>query len=238
MIETILRRQINHKLMLSGVTLRQPETIQVDVGVEVEADVEIGPNVHLAGRTKIARGARIGTGSVIVDSLIGADAVIKPYTVIEEAEVEFGAEIGPMGRLRPGALIGPKAKVGNFVEIKNTVMGAGAKANHLAYLGDGNVGERANVGAGTIFCNYDGFQKHKTVLGDDVFIGSDSQLIAPVVVGNGAYVASGTTVTRDVPPDDLAISRVRQENKKGLAAVLRRRLQAAKKASQVKKEKK
>ncbi len=129
-------------------------------------------------------------------------------------------------------MVGPGAKVGNFVEVKNTVMGEGSKANHLAYLGDGVLGKRVNVGAGTIFCNYDGYQKHKTVLEDDVFIGSDSQLVAPLRVGAGAYVASGSTVTRDVPPGDLAISRVRQQNKKGVATALRRRFESLKNAAQ------
>jgi bifunctional UDP-N-acetylglucosamine pyrophosphorylase/glucosamine-1-phosphate N-acetyltransferase len=133
-----------------------------------------------------------------------------------------------MGRLRPGADIRKGAKVGNFVEVKNTVLGPGSKANHLSYLGDGLIGERVNVGAGTIFCNYDGFLKHQTVIEDEVFIGSDSQLVAPVTVGRGAYVASGSTVTRDVPADALAVARSRQKNREGLAAVLRGRLAAAK----------
>jgi bifunctional UDP-N-acetylglucosamine pyrophosphorylase/glucosamine-1-phosphate N-acetyltransferase len=149
--------------------------------------------------------------------------------VLEKASVGENAQVGPMGRLRPGAVLEKDSKVGNFVELKNTVLGEGSKANHLAYLGDGEIGKGVNVGAGTIFCNYDGFMKHKTVLCDGVFIGSDSQLVAPVTVGEGAYVASGSTVTRDVPPDALAIARARQLNKKKLAAMLRKTLRARKK---------
>ncbi len=237
-MEAVLRRNRNLRLMRSGVTLRQPETITVEPEVKVARDVEIHPGVHLSGGTTVERGATIGAGSVIVDSEICADAVIKPYSVIEQARVEQGAEVGPMARLRPGAVVGPRAKVGNWVEVKNTVMGEGAKANHLAYLGDGVIGDRVNVGAGTIFCNYDGFLKHKTVLGNDVFIGSDSQLVAPVTVGDGAYVASGSTITQDVPPDDLAISRVKQVNCKGTAKRLKSRLKAQKAALKKRKEKK
>jgi bifunctional UDP-N-acetylglucosamine pyrophosphorylase/glucosamine-1-phosphate N-acetyltransferase len=137
--------------------------------------------------------------------------------------------VGPFARLRPGATLDENVHVGNFVEVKNTRLGPGSKANHLAYLGDGDIGAGVNVGAGTIFCNYDGCQKHRTVIEDDVFIGSDSQLVAPVRVGKGAYVASGSTITKDVPPDALAIARARQENKERLAPVLRRALLAKKK---------
>jgi bifunctional UDP-N-acetylglucosamine pyrophosphorylase/glucosamine-1-phosphate N-acetyltransferase len=151
--------------------------------------------------------------------------------------VGAGAQVGPLGRLRPGAVLGKSSKVGNFVEVKNTVLGAGSKANHLAYLGDGEIGEKVNVGAGTIFCNYDGFMKHRTVLEDEVFIGSDSQLVAPVTVGRGAYVASGSTITRDVPADGLAIARAKQENKPKVGAMLRKTLAARKRAAQTKKDK-
>jgi bifunctional UDP-N-acetylglucosamine pyrophosphorylase/glucosamine-1-phosphate N-acetyltransferase len=157
--------------------------------------------------------------------------------VVEQARVGAGAQVGPLGRLRPGAVLGPRSKVGNFVEVKNTVLGAGSKANHLAYLGDGTIGEKVNVGAGTIFCNYDGFMKHRTVLEDEVFIGSDSQLVAPVTVGRGAYVASGSTVTRDVPAEGLAIARAKQENKPKVVAMLRKTLAARKRAAANKKDK-
>lgn len=228
LVEATLRSRRNRQLMQSGVTLRQPETIQVDLDAKVGPDTEIGPGVHILGKTVIGRGCLIGAGAIIADTIVQDEAVIKPYCVIESAKVASRAEVGPMARLRPGADIGPNARIGNWVEVKNTVIGKGSKANHLAYLGDGVVGEGVNVGAGTIFCNYDGFLKHQTVLGNDVFIGSDSQLVAPVRVGDGAYVASGSTVTRDVPPDGLAISRVAQVNREGTAARLKRKLKAEK----------
>ncbi len=227
-IENVLSDQINQKLMRGGVTIRKPESVRVELGVKVGSDTEIGPGVQLMGNTQIGRGCRIETGAVITDSAIEDGVVIKAYSVLEDARVAGGAEIGPMGRLRPGAVIGRDARVGNFVEIKKTILGKGSKANHLAYLGDGEIGAGVNVGAGTIFCNYDGYQKHTTVLEDDVFIGSDSQLIAPVTVGRGAYVASGSTVTKDVPADALALSRAKQQNKEGVARVLRRRFKALK----------
>jgi bifunctional UDP-N-acetylglucosamine pyrophosphorylase/glucosamine-1-phosphate N-acetyltransferase len=181
----------------------------------------------LRGKTTVARGASIDVGCVITDSSIGENARILPYSVITSSQVGAAAQIGPFAHLRPGSEIDEDAHVGNFVETKQTRLRRGAKANHLAYLGDGDVGEKANVGAGTIFCNYDGFQKHRTVIGAGAFIGSDSQLVAPVTVGENAYVATGTTVTQDVPAEALAIARVRQENKGGYATRLRERLMAA-----------
>jgi len=153
--------------------------------------------------------------------------VIRSFSHLEGAAVRGGAVIGPYARLRPGADIGEEAHIGNFVEVKKVKLGKGAKANHLSYLGDGTVGAGANIGAGTIFCNYDGFAKHKTTIGRDVFIGSDSQLIAPLNIGDGAYVATASSVTEDVPADALAIGRVRQNNKPGYAPPLRARLKAA-----------
>ncbi|MDJ0761725.1 MAG: bifunctional UDP-N-acetylglucosamine diphosphorylase/glucosamine-1-phosphate N-acetyltransferase GlmU [Myxococcota bacterium] len=235
-IEAMVHQQIVQKLMRAGVTIRKPETVCIDSDVTVGSDSEIEAGAHLTGKTKIGRGCRIETGAVIRDAVIADGAVIKAYSVIESAKVGQGAEIGPMGRLRPGADVRERAKVGNFVELKNTILGPDSKANHLAYLGDGVIGTGVNVGAGTIFCNYDGYQKHRTVLENDVFIGSDSQLVAPVVVGCGAYVASGTTITKDVPADALAVGRARQVNKEGVAPVLKRRFQALKeKARKLKK---
>jgi bifunctional UDP-N-acetylglucosamine pyrophosphorylase/glucosamine-1-phosphate N-acetyltransferase len=151
---------------------------------------------------------------------------LKPYSVLERSTIGKKAMIGPFSHVRPDSELADEVHLGNFVETKKTKMAKGSKANHLAYLGDGVIGERVNVGAGTIFCNYDGFQKHRTVIGPKAFIGSDSQLVAPVTVGAGAYVATGTTVTKDVPPDALAIARPRQENKEGYAAKLRAKLGA------------
>jgi bifunctional UDP-N-acetylglucosamine pyrophosphorylase/glucosamine-1-phosphate N-acetyltransferase len=172
----------------------------------------------------IKSGVIIDVGCVLTDAIIETGTMVLPYCVITSSRVGPRARIGPFSHLRPDSLIGEEAHVGNFVETKKTVMHARSKANHLAYLGDGEIGEGSNVGAGTIFCNYDGFSKHKTTLGRGVFIGSDSQLVAPVTIGDGAYVATGATVTQDVPPDALAIGRARQENKPGYAAKLRAKL--------------
>lgn len=234
-VETMLRMRTALRLMRAGVTIRQPGTVHVDLDVTVGTDTELGPGVQLLGRTRIGRGCAIETGAVIADSTVEDGAAVRAYSVLERAVVGPGAQVGPLGRLRPGAVLERGAKVGNFVEVKNTVLGAGSKANHLAYLGDGEIGERVNVGAGTIFCNYDGFMKHRTVLEDDVFIGSDSQLVAPVTVGRAAYVASGSTVTRDVPEGALAIARAKQENKPKVGAMLRKTLAAKKRALAAKK---
>jgi bifunctional UDP-N-acetylglucosamine pyrophosphorylase/glucosamine-1-phosphate N-acetyltransferase len=228
-IEAILQAGRTLELMRGGVTIRRPGTVQVDLDVRVGCDVELGAHVELRGATVIGDGCRVESGAVIVDSKIAAGAVIKAYSVLEGATVGPGAIVGPFARLRPGAALDENVHVGNFVEVKNTRLGPGSKANHLAYLGDGDVGAGVNIGAGTIFCNYDGYQKHRTVLEDGVFIGSDSQLVAPVRVGKGAYVASGSTITKDVPADALAVARGRQENKERLAPVLRRALLAKKK---------
>ena len=174
--------------------------------------------------------AFLDVGSVVTDTFIAAGAELKPYSVLTASRVGESAQIGPFSHLRPDSEIEAEAHIGNFVETKKTRVRRGAKANHLSYLGDGDVGERANLGAGTIFCNYDGFQKHKTTIGAGAFIGSDSQFVAPVTVGKGAFVASGTTVTKDVPDDALAIGRTPQENKAGYGPKLRARLEAARAA--------
>ncbi len=202
---------------------------RIDTGVEVDNDARICAGASIRGKSRIFAGATVDSGCVITDSDIGAGANIKPNSVITESKVGANAQIGPFAHLRPGSVIEDDAHIGNFVETKKTIVRRGAKANHLAYLGDGDIGEKANVGAGTIFCNYDGFQKHKTTIGAGAFIGSDSQIVAPVTIGAGAYVATGTTVTRDVPDDALAIGRTNQENKLGYASRLKARLQKAKK---------
>jgi bifunctional UDP-N-acetylglucosamine pyrophosphorylase/glucosamine-1-phosphate N-acetyltransferase len=168
-------------------------------------------------------------GSVIENSSIGADTKVLPYCVISSSSVGQKVQLGPFAHLRPDSVIEDEAKIGNFVETKKTRMRRGAKANHLTYLGDADVGENSNIGAGTICCNYDGFNKSKTTIGKNVFIGSDSQLVAPVTVGDDAYVATATTVTENVPAEALAIGRVRQSNKPGYAKLLRERLNARKK---------
>ena len=225
-VEAVMRRRIARRLGESGVTVRDPATAYVEADVTVEPDAVLEPNVTLRGRTHIGAGARIDVGCVLDDVRVAQGALLKPYTVAHRSRIGEGAQVGPFSHLRPDTDLGPETHVGNFVELKKTSMGRGSKANHLAYLGDGIVGEKVNVGAGTIFCNYDGFQKHTTVLEDGSFIGSDSQLVAPVRIGKGAYVATGTTVTRDVPDDALAVGRVKQSNKEGYASRLRAKLKA------------
>ncbi|HKW00510.1 MAG TPA: bifunctional UDP-N-acetylglucosamine diphosphorylase/glucosamine-1-phosphate N-acetyltransferase GlmU [Vicinamibacterales bacterium] len=213
----VLRARKNRALMLDGVTLDDPSTTYVDDDVEVGSDTVIGPGVLLEGRTRIGQGCRIGAGAHLTNAILADNVTVRDRSVIVDSTVEPGAVIGPFAHIRPQSIVGENAHVGNFVELKKTRLGRGSKANHLAYLGDATIGDAVNIGAGTITCNYDGVKKHPTVIEDDVFIGSDSQLIAPVRVGRGAYVAAGSSITDDVPPDSLAIARGRQENKPGWA---------------------
>ncbi len=222
------RRRINAALCRSGVAMEDPSSTYIDGDCVVEPDVWLGANVHLRGRTHIDGGARVDVGSVLEDVRVEKGATILPYTVASQSSIGERAQVGPFSHLRPKSELGPESKVGNFSETKKTRIGRGSKVNHLSYVGDGEIGEGVNICAGTIFCNYDGFQKHTTILEDGVFIGSDSQLVAPLTVGKGAYVASGTTVTRDVPADALAVARMRQQNKEGYAAKLRAKMKAEK----------
>ncbi len=223
------RRRIAEALALSGVSVTDLDALYVDASCEVEAGAALGAQVHLRGRCVVRAGATIDTGCVLTDVVVEADARVLPYSVAVDSTIGRGANVGPFSHLRPKTRLGPRSKVGNFSETKNTTVGEGSKVNHLSYVGDGQIGSGVNIGAGTIFCNYDGERKHTTVLEDGVFIGSDSQLIAPLTVGRGAYVASGTTVTRNVPEDALAVSRTKQENKEGYAARLRASLRGTKK---------
>jgi bifunctional UDP-N-acetylglucosamine pyrophosphorylase/glucosamine-1-phosphate N-acetyltransferase len=227
-VERSMHDRIVRKWRVAGVTIRDGATI--DAGVVLEPDATVEAGAVLRGKTRVAGGAVVDVGCVLKNVDVGEGAVVKPYSVATDSRIGANATVGPFSHLRPDSDIGEDAHVGNFVETKKTRMRPGSKANHLAYLGDSVIGERANVGAGTIFCNYDGFQKHTTVIGEGAFIGSDSQIVAPVTVGANAYVATGTTVTRDVPPDALAVGRVKQENKDGYALKLRARLKAAKAA--------
>lgn len=204
------RQRTNRSLMVSGVTLVDPATTYVDAGVKVGADTVIGPGVQLQGKTVIGTGCQIHAGCRLTDAVLGNSVVVLDRCVIVESTVGEGATLGPMAHIRPASVIGPAARVGNFVELKKTTLGKGSKANHLAYLGDATIGEGVNIGAGTITCNYDGQKKHKTVIEDDVFIGSDSQLIAPVTIGKGAYVGAGSSIAADVPAGSLAIGRGQQ----------------------------
>jgi bifunctional UDP-N-acetylglucosamine pyrophosphorylase / glucosamine-1-phosphate N-acetyltransferase len=200
------------------VTFVDPDTTWVDADVRIGRDTVIHPHVTLEGKTTIGEDCCIRSHSRIADSTLGQRVQILDSCVITDAVVEEDAAIGPFAHLRPGSIVRKKAKVGNFVEMKKTDLGEGSKANHLSYLGDARVGKAVNIGAGTITCNYDGYRKFETVIEDDVFIGSDAQLVAPVKVGRRAVIAAGTTVTQDVPADALAISRMVQANRLGWAA--------------------
>jgi bifunctional UDP-N-acetylglucosamine pyrophosphorylase/glucosamine-1-phosphate N-acetyltransferase len=198
------------QLLAEGVTIFYPQTCVIDSDVEIGADTVIEPFVQIRGKTRIGSDCHIRSYSVINNSVIGDAVVILPACMLDEAHVRNGASIGPYSRLRPGSEIGENAHVGNFVETKKTRLGKGSKANHLSYLGDSEIGEGVNVGAGTITCNYDGARKHMTVIEDGAFIGSDSTLVAPVKIGRDAYVAAASCITDDVPPDSLAIGRAKQ----------------------------
>lgn len=215
----------------AGATVRTLDGVFIDADVVIEEGAVLEPGVVLRGRTHIGRSAHVDVGCVLTDVRVDAGAYLKPYTVAIDSHIGERAEVGPFSHLRPGSELGPEVHVGNFVETKKTSLARGAKANHLSYLGDGIIGEGVNVGAGTIFCNYDGYQKHTTVLEAGSFIGSDSQLIAPVRIGRDAYVATGTTVTRDVPDEGLAVGRTRQQNKDGYAPRLRAKLAAQARAA-------
>ncbi len=217
---------------VAGVTVRAGARIEPSVTLGQDAVIEAG--THLRGKTDVGKGAIVDVGCVLSNVRVGASTVIKPYSVLTDSTVGENAQIGPFSHVRPECAIGDEAHVGNFVETKKTTIGRGSKANHLAYLGDGIIGAGANIGAGTIFCNYDGFLKHTTVIEDGAFIGSDSQLVAPVRVGKDAYVATGTTVTKDVPDEALAIARLPQENKLEYARKLRAKMKAAKEAQKSK----
>jgi len=214
----ILRARKSRALMLDGVTLEDPATTYVDDDVIVGADTIIGPGVLLEGRTRVGRGCRIAAGVRLTNAVLGDEVTVLDRSVIVDSKVKSGASVGPFAHVRPESEIGEHARIGNFVELKKTTIGRGSKANHLAYLGDATIGNDVNIGAGTITCNYDGVTKHPTVIEDDVFIGSDTQLVAPVRVGKGAYVAAGSSITADVPAEALAIARGRQENKPGWVA--------------------
>jgi bifunctional UDP-N-acetylglucosamine pyrophosphorylase/glucosamine-1-phosphate N-acetyltransferase len=211
----ILRGRINRELMCAGVSLVDPGHSYIDRGVRIGSDTVVQPNCTISGATIIGSGCTIENGVSISDCSIGDNCHIKAGSVLEGSQLCAGVSVGPMAHLRPGTLLNDHVKIGNFVETKKIVMGEGSKASHLTYLGDAEIGSNVNIGCGTITCNYDGVNKHRTVIGDDVFIGSDVQLVAPVSVGRNSLVAAGTTVTVDVPPDSLAISRVPQVNKAG-----------------------
>ena len=209
-LERIHQNNLAHQLLEQGVTLADPARIDIRGELHCARDVSIDVGCVFEGQVHIGQGVSIGAYCVIKNSRIADNANIKPFTHIDEASVGSDSQIGPYARLRPGTTLGPDVHVGNFVEIKNSEFGAHSKANHLAYVGDTTVGSRVNIGAGTITCNYDGANKHRTIIEDDAFIGSDTQLVAPVTVGKGATIGAGTTLTKDAPPDSLTVSRARQ----------------------------
>jgi bifunctional UDP-N-acetylglucosamine pyrophosphorylase/glucosamine-1-phosphate N-acetyltransferase len=210
-----VRRRKCEELMAAGVTIVDPSATYIEAGVTIGADTTIQPNVYLEGSTTIGEGCEIHAGTRIVDSAIGNGVTILNHCVITSSRVRDHVRIGPFAHLRPDSTVEEQAHIGNFVELKKTTLGRGSKANHLAYLGDATIGEKVNVGAGTITCNYDGEKKYQTVIEDGAFIGSDTQLVAPVKVGRNSYVAAGSSITEDVPPGSLAIARGKQVNKEG-----------------------
>jgi len=222
-VSQIVREQKNAELMASGVTMDDPQTTYVDPNVTIGPDTIIHPGVSLEGDTTIGSGCEIHSGVRIVDSRIGDRVVVHNHCVISDSALESDSAVGPFAHLRGGAVVHEHARVGNFVELKKTNLGSGSKAMHLAYLGDAQIGDKVNIGAGTITCNYDGVNKNQTTIEDGAFIGSDTQLIAPVTIGKGAYVGSGTTVRENVPAGALAVSAGKQRNLEGWVDKKRKR---------------
>jgi len=214
-VSRIVRQTKNEELMAAGVTIIDPATTYIEPDVQVGADTIIHPGVAIEGQSRIGAACEIHSNVRIVDSEIADKVIIQDFCLILGSRIAESASVGPFAHLRPENVVGERAKIGNFVELKKTTLGPGAKANHLAYLGDATIGAHVNVGAGTITCNYDGTSKHPTVIEDEAFIGSDTQLIAPVRIGKGAYVAAGSSITEDVPPGALGIARGRQTNVAG-----------------------
>ena len=219
--------------MDAGVTIELPETVLIDPEVIVGADTRIEPCVQLLGKTRIGAGCTIRTGSVLTDAVLEDNVLVKPYSMVTASHLSRGTQVGPFAHLRDGARLEENARVGNFVEVKKSVLGEGVKSMHLTYLGDARVGSGTNIGAGTITCNYDGVHKNPTTIGKRVFIGSDTALVAPVRVGDGAYVGAGSVITKNVPADALGLARGQQVNKLGWAAARRRELAAGGKSSKV-----
>ena len=237
-VDAVFRRRKRAAIMDAGVTIELPETVLIDPEVTVGADTRIEPGVQLLGKTRIGAGCTIRTGSVLSDAVLADNVLVKPYTMITASHLSEGAQAGPYAHLRDGARLEEDARVGNFVEVKKSILGRGVKSMHLTYLGDARVGSGTNIGAGTITCNYDGVNKNPTTIGKKVFIGSDTALVAPVRVGDGAYVGAGSVITKNVPPDALGLARGQQVNKLGWASARRRELAAAAKPSKSRARKK
>ena len=223
-VDRIFRERKRAAMMDAGVTIQLPETVLIDPDVTAGEDTIIEPGVQLLGKTKIGARCTIRTGSVLTDAILGDEVTVEPHCVVAQSRLDDRVIIGPFARLRPDNHLKAGARIGNFVELKKSTIGEGTKAMHLSYLGDAKIGAKSNIGAGTITCNYDGFHKFPTSIGNKVFIGSDTALVAPVRVGDGAYIAAGSTITENVPSDGLGIARGRQVNKPGWAAKKRREL--------------
>jgi bifunctional UDP-N-acetylglucosamine pyrophosphorylase/glucosamine-1-phosphate N-acetyltransferase len=217
LVDRVLRERKARQLMLDGVTIEKPETVTIDSGVSIGMDTIIGPFAQILGHTTIGEDCHVGACSILRDSRLADGVEIAPFTMVDSCELETGVRVGPYARLRMGAHLETGAVVGNFVEVKKSRLGARAKSQHLAYLGDSHIGKGVNIGAGTITCNYDGERKHPTTIGDGAFIGSNSTLVAPVEIGAGSYVAAGSVITDNVPADSLALGRARQTVKEDWA---------------------
>jgi bifunctional UDP-N-acetylglucosamine pyrophosphorylase/glucosamine-1-phosphate N-acetyltransferase len=237
-VDRVFRERKRNALMDDGVTIQLPETVLIDPDVTAGEDTILEPGVQLLGKTKIGARCTIRTGSVLTDAILGDDVTVEPHCVVAQSRLDDRVIIGPFARLRPDNHLKAGARIGNFVELKKSTIGEGTKAMHLSYLGDAKIGTKSNIGAGTITCNYDGFHKYPTSIGNKVFIGSDSALVAPVRIGDGAYIAAGSTITENVPADGLGIARGRQVNKPGWAAKKRRELAATEKSKKTAKKSK
>jgi bifunctional UDP-N-acetylglucosamine pyrophosphorylase/glucosamine-1-phosphate N-acetyltransferase len=217
-VDRLLRERTARHWMLEGVTIEKPDTVSIDAGARIGMDTEVGPFARILGDTVIGENCRIGAGAILRDCVVADSVSIGAYTVMESSRIGPGASVGPFARLRLGNEVGAGAHIGNFVELKKTHFGAGAKAGHLAYLGDAHIGDETNIGAGTITCNFDGRGKHATVIGKGSFVGSNSTLVAPLEIGEGAYLGAGSVITEPVPADALALGRARQVVKPEWAA--------------------
>jgi bifunctional UDP-N-acetylglucosamine pyrophosphorylase / glucosamine-1-phosphate N-acetyltransferase len=225
-VDRIFRERKREQLMAAGVTIQLPETVLIDPEVSAGEDCTLEPGVQLLGKTKLGERCTIQAGSVLHNTILGDDVTVMAHSLIEESRLEDRTSVGPFARLRVGTHLKAGARIGNFVETKKSVIGEGSKVPHLSYIGDAKLGSKTNIGAGTITCNYDGVNKYQTTIGNRVFVGSDSVLVAPVKIGDGAYIAAGSTITKNVPAESLGIARGQQSNKKGWAARKRRELSA------------
>jgi bifunctional UDP-N-acetylglucosamine pyrophosphorylase / glucosamine-1-phosphate N-acetyltransferase len=230
-VDTVFRRRKRAAIMDAGVTIELPETVLIDPEVTIGADTRIEPGVQLLGKTRVGAACTVRTGSILSDAVLEDSVLVKPYTMVIASHLSRGTQVGPFAHLREHARLEENARVGNFVEVKKSVLGEGVKSMHLTYLGDAHIGSGTNIGAGTITCNYDGVHKNPTTIGKGVFIGSDTALVAPVRVGDRAYVGAGSVITKNVPPDSLGVARGQQVNKLGWATARRKEIAAESKSA-------